>query len=53
MIDFYSKAGVNIPNFTIGVLNSNIGSFLTKLFISSLPSTLIRFLFGLIELNKG
>ena len=33
MIDYYGKAGVNIINFAVGVMNSNIGSIATKLIL--------------------
>jgi len=50
-INFYSKAGVTMENLSVGILNSNIGAFLTKLLLSTVPAALSRFLLGSIIVN--
>ena len=50
-INFYSKAGVTMGNLSVGILNSNIGAFLTKLLLSTAPAALSRFLLGSIIVN--
>jgi hypothetical protein len=51
LINFYSKAGVTMGNLSVGILNSNIGAFLTKLLLSTAPAALSRFLLGSIIVN--